>query len=192
MSTRSTISILKEDGSVEQIYAHWDGYISNNGVILFNYYQDNQKVKELINLGNLSSLQPEIYPTEDHSYDKPQSKVTIFYERDRGEDNAKAEKFDNLKSFLKEAELESYDYIYKEKNKKWYLLDAKENKLKSLKTLIKKEWKDIRPEYKKDFIQVVQQQKDDKVLNIDNLNNKTKVKIWAYKKKQFMVKEKLL
>lgn len=177
MSTTSTISILNEDGTIEQIYAHWDGYISNNGVILFNYYQNNQKVKELINLGNLSSLKPEIYPTEEHSFEKHQSKVTIFYERDRGESNAKAEKFDNLKSFKKKAELESYNYIYKENNKKWYLIDAKENKLKSLKTLIKKEWKDIKTEYKKDFIKVVQQQKDDKFLNTDNFSNKTKVKI---------------
>ena len=39
MGTRSTIAIQKLDGSVEQIYCHWDGYLDHNGTILKTEYR---------------------------------------------------------------------------------------------------------------------------------------------------------
>lgn len=77
MSTRSSISMIKEDGSVSQVYCHWDGYISNNGIILFNYYQNVDKIKKLISLGDMSSLKPEVEPNGYHTYNSPQDNVTI-------------------------------------------------------------------------------------------------------------------
>lgn len=56
MSTRSYIGIQHNDGSVDVIYCHSDGYLSNNGKLLFENYQDPEKVQELINLGGLSCL----------------------------------------------------------------------------------------------------------------------------------------
>lgn len=162
MGTRSSISIIKEDGSVSQVYCHWDGYISNNGVILFNYYQDVEKVKELVNLGDMSSLRSEIIPTGNHSYDNPQDNVTIFYGRDRGEDNTKPNHFKDVKEFLREGDFQGYDYVYKEKTKKWYLLDERENKLRALKGLVKKALPEIQNKYKKDFLNLLQQQKEEK------------------------------
>lgn len=60
MSTNSTISIQHKDGTIEQIYCHYDGYLSHNGKILLDFYTDRSKVEELIKLGGLSVLAPEI------------------------------------------------------------------------------------------------------------------------------------
>jgi hypothetical protein len=73
MSTRSRIAIEKQDGTVESIYCHFDGYISHNGEILQNYYSTREKMEKLIELGDISSL--ENTPEE-----------TVAYHRDRGED----------------------------------------------------------------------------------------------------------
>jgi len=56
MATRSRIGIVNSDGSVSHIYCHWDGYLEHNGKILYEHYQDEEKVKELIKLGKLSAL----------------------------------------------------------------------------------------------------------------------------------------
>lgn len=56
MSTRSTIEIQRTDGSRQRIYAHWDGYLSHNGHILYHKYDTAEKVEALIALGNISSL----------------------------------------------------------------------------------------------------------------------------------------
>jgi hypothetical protein len=72
MATRSRIAIEKQDGTVDSIYCHWDGYLSHNGKILFNHY-DNEKLEKLIGLGDISTLGES---TED----------TVAYCRDRGED----------------------------------------------------------------------------------------------------------
>ena len=40
MSTRSHIGIWNEDGSLDVIYCHWDGYPSYNGAVLFHHYQE--------------------------------------------------------------------------------------------------------------------------------------------------------
>ena len=63
MSTRSSIAIKHEDGSIDAIYCHNDGYLTNNGVILYKNYQDPAKVQQLINLGSISSLG--IVPNQD-------------------------------------------------------------------------------------------------------------------------------
>lgn len=69
MSTRSTIGIRHNDGSVNKIYCHWDGYLEWNGAILQKYYNTADKVEKLMSLGNLSSLGPEIGPDDPKAWD---------------------------------------------------------------------------------------------------------------------------
>lgn len=59
MSTRSYIG-KQEGDTVRFIHCHWDGYPSYNGKILLNHYQDENKVNQLLELGNLSHLGKEI------------------------------------------------------------------------------------------------------------------------------------
>ncbi|MCA1800185.1 MAG: hypothetical protein LC650_02720 [Actinobacteria bacterium] len=73
MGTRSAIALAHEDGTVEAIYCHWDGYVECNGRILDECYQDRSKVQELIDLGDLSALNDTAAECE-------------AYHRDRGED----------------------------------------------------------------------------------------------------------
>ena len=56
MGTRSNIGILNEDGTVDYIYCHWDGYISHNGKILNEYYSEEASVWGLIAAGDMSTL----------------------------------------------------------------------------------------------------------------------------------------
>lgn len=56
MGTRSTIGVLNTDGSVTAVYCHWDGYPEHNGKILIDNYTTEEKVRELIGLGSISSL----------------------------------------------------------------------------------------------------------------------------------------
>lgn len=77
MATRSRIAIENVDNTVTSIYCHFDGYLSHNGEILQNHFQDRDKVKQLIALGDLSCLGEDI---SEGAID------TIAYHRDRGED----------------------------------------------------------------------------------------------------------
>jgi hypothetical protein len=87
MSTRSTISIQTPEGDIRTIYCHYDGYLSHNGALLHTYYNTEEKVNALIDLGDLSSLREKLIPNQDapHSFVKPQEGVTVAYHRDRGE-----------------------------------------------------------------------------------------------------------
>jgi hypothetical protein len=72
MATRSRIAIENQDGTVNSIYCHFDGYVSSVGKTLFNHY-DQEKLTELIKLGDISVLGESTLDT-------------IAYCRDRGED----------------------------------------------------------------------------------------------------------
>jgi hypothetical protein len=86
MATRSRIAIENQDGTVKSIYCHWDGYLSNNGKILFDHF-DREKLEKLIELGDISSLGTLLEPTDpNHTFENPQKGVTVAYARDRGED----------------------------------------------------------------------------------------------------------
>jgi hypothetical protein len=90
MSTRSAIIIQTEDG-FEGVYCHSDGYPAGVGRTLLDHYQDRDKVRRLVALGDLSYLEERVEPdgSRPHSFDAPQSGVTVAYGRDRGEDGVK-------------------------------------------------------------------------------------------------------
>lgn len=132
MATRSTIAIEYPNGSVVQVYCHWDGYLDHNGKILFENYQDPAKVQRLIELGDISSLGPDI--GEKHEFDCPHKwgteeynqwmddkrKVTTFYGRDRGEDGTEARRYDSFADYRNNGSFEEYNYILRADGK-WYV-----------------------------------------------------------------------
>ena len=87
MATRSTIAVQHADGTVSQIYAHWDGYLSHNGRILFEAYNTQERAEALVALGDISSLDRSIEQPAGHSFNKPVEGCTVFYGRDRGEED---------------------------------------------------------------------------------------------------------
>lgn len=132
MATRSTIALEFADGTVGQVYCHWDGYLSNNGKILLNNYMDPFKVRELIDLGDVSSLGAEIGVK--HPFDNPASygspeyeaykeqygNMTKFYGRDRGEEGTKAKYFKDFEDYKANHQYEEYEYILR-KDGVWYV-----------------------------------------------------------------------
>jgi hypothetical protein len=109
MGTRSTIAIENADGSVTGIYCHWDGYLSNNGRILQDHYTDEAKVRELIALGDLSSLDAEIGVKTD--FNNAAKGQCVAYGRDRGETGCEARSAHNWRQFVTENGQE-YDYLF--------------------------------------------------------------------------------
>jgi hypothetical protein len=111
MGTRSTIALEFADGTVEQVYCHWDGYLSNNGRILKDSYMDPFKVKELLALGGFSSLEDTVEATAEQAYTQ------------RGEDLA-IEKYKDIQDYFKNVYGEEYDYILSmnwEGKAQWYV-----------------------------------------------------------------------
>jgi len=128
MSTRSLICIKKEN-TYEAIYCHWDGYPEHNGAILKNYYTDPNKIQQLIDLGDISSLESEI--GEKHNFNDNNNNWTTFYGRDRGEEDVNARivsRFEDLKEIASNHGAE-YVYIFENGNWKCYGYNWEEIKL---------------------------------------------------------------
>jgi hypothetical protein len=69
MATRSTIALEYADGSVDVIYCHWDGYLEHNGKLLVNHYSDPFLVRDMLDMGSVSSLAETLESTEFHHRD---------------------------------------------------------------------------------------------------------------------------
>ena len=136
MATRSTIALEFADGTVQQVYCHWDGYLSNNGQILLKHYSDPFKLRERIDLGDISSLKPTVGTKHAFSqfeqnklssedYDKLYGDMTTFYGRDRGESGTEAKKFANFAEYVSEHAYEEYEYILRQIDGKavWFVAD---------------------------------------------------------------------
>lgn len=90
MSTNATIIARDSKGVRKAIYLHWDGYPSRALDILNRYYTDHEKVADLIELGDISTLRPLVHPKGPHSFNDPEPNVTVAYGRDRGEEGTEA------------------------------------------------------------------------------------------------------
>jgi hypothetical protein len=86
MATRSTIALEYADGSVGVIYCHWDGYLEHNGKILLGHYMDPFKVRDLLDMGSVSSLGETLEATE-------------FHHRDMGREIMPAERAESFESY---------------------------------------------------------------------------------------------
>ena len=132
MGTRSTIALEFADGSVGQVYSHWDGYLSHNGKILLNHYMDPFKVRELIENGDVSSLGSEIgvkHPFDNHArfgtpeYEEYKAKygnMCKFYMRDRDEEGVEARYFKDFADYEQNHDYQEYEYILRNDGV-WYV-----------------------------------------------------------------------
>ena len=121
MGTRSTIALEYADGTVQQVYCHWDGYLEHNGKILAEHYNNPFILRDLIDLGDVSSLRPTVGTKHNFShfgtaldqkeYDALYGEMTTFYGRDRGEDGVSAKKFKDFADYKANHQYEEYEYI---------------------------------------------------------------------------------
>jgi hypothetical protein len=121
MGTRSTIALEFADGSVSQVYCHWDGYLDHNGAILKEHYSDPFKLQQLIDQGDLSSLRPnvgekhafsqfELRAEEVAGYKLLTEDMCTFYARDRGEE-LNVRRYKDSDEYFDTCQQEEYDYI---------------------------------------------------------------------------------
>ena len=135
MATRSTIALEFADGTIGQVYCHWDGYLAHNGKMLMEYYSNPFILRDLIDLGSLSSLRPQIGTK--HPFSMFEANMTqdefanlyrdmcTFYGRDRGEGEYQATYFTDYEHFLVDGQAEEYDYILRNVNgvATWFVSD---------------------------------------------------------------------
>ena len=130
MATRSTIAVQRKDGTVAQVYCHWDGYLENNGVLLVNNYDTAAKVEELLSLGDISSLGScigERHPFDTFNKDKMSAEDialaeradsegwTLYYGRDRGEKDCEPRVFKDVAEYEKTGDsgmFEEFNYLF--------------------------------------------------------------------------------
>ena len=126
MGTRSMIAIQNPySKDVRAVYCHWDGYLEHNGAILQKHYAASSKVNNLIALGDISSLRPEIgekhafsrleTPMDEEVYEKLYGNMTTFYGRDRGETGVEFNVFPTLKAAEECYTWSEYFYCFKYK-----------------------------------------------------------------------------
>lgn len=141
MSTRSLIGLKNaETNTVKYIYCHFDGYPEYVGSILKTSYNTEEKIEEMLKLGDLSSLGYTLEPSEltkrfgfngplsDKFQKLPEeeqeklkndhysSNYTTAYGRDRGEDGVEARTVTTQKYLS----FDSTDFIYLFDKGEWY------------------------------------------------------------------------
>lgn len=145
MATRSTIALEYADGTVDQIYCHWDGYIEHNGMILFEHYKDPFKVQQLMDLGDMSTLKEEIGVTHPFSssgiamsceeYEAQFGKMCTFYGRDRGETGVSAKRFSSFEDYKNSHQYQEYEYILRTDGQ-WYVCRGNNKQYQSLEDFV--------------------------------------------------------
>ena len=132
MATRSTIAMKTEDGKVRSIYCHWDGYVGYNGKMLNDEYTDPVKVKQLIDLGDISSLRANIGEKHpfDRNHDEPEldqmyEEWTTAYHRDREEDWARVapQTYETVGDWVSEFDM-GVEYYYLFDGRDWLVHSA--------------------------------------------------------------------
>jgi len=146
MATRSTIALEFADGTVQQVYCHWDGYLAHNGKMLLEHYSNPFILRDLIDLGGLSSLRATIGTKHAFSqFDLPKEEVEAFikrtenmctfYARDRSE-KLVVHKFVDFQDYLAHHSYEEYEYILR-RDGNWYV--KQDNEFELLETALAKE-----------------------------------------------------
>lgn len=120
MATRSIIAYLENNEIYHAIYCHWDGYLSNNGRILKHYYNTEDKVRELIQQGDLKSLGNTIEETDSY--------------RSHGHSETEARQFSSIHEIVDDNPSCEWVYIYEGLAKKWRVVGTRdyENRYKAI------------------------------------------------------------
>jgi hypothetical protein len=137
MGTRSRIAVMHGD-NCKSIYCHWDGYLEYNGSILQKHY-DSAKANNLVALGDLSSLKPEIGEAHPFSkfglkeedpdfnemmalYEKAEALGwCTFYQRDRGEKNVEFQTDTDFDAFIERVQGCCAEWYYIMRDGVWYV-----------------------------------------------------------------------
>ena len=117
MSTRSTIAIENADGSIEKVYAHFDGYLSHMGFMLNTYFNSPDKVRTLIAGGDLSGIDNNGKPNHYRDMEGHQNEEPMFSPY-----NNHAEYVASIDALFHE-----FNYLFR-RNGKWEVIEGRNRK----------------------------------------------------------------
>ena len=140
MGTHSRIGVMHGD-KVKSVYCHWDGYLEHNGQVLEQYY-DSAKANQLVALGDMSTLRPQIGekhafsqfdlpPEEVEAYKELTRDWCTFYGRDRGEVSV-WKVANTFEEFLDQADGCGAEFYYIMKDGVWYFGNSNTSPLMGL------------------------------------------------------------
>ena len=95
MATRSTVAKVNEDGTVTQIYIHWNGDLEGVGAELLENYNTPQEIDALLADGDHSEL----------------CNTPVSY-RSRGYSDVDARSFFDRQAYLAQGQAEEFNYLY--------------------------------------------------------------------------------
>src|SRR5438128_2400540 len=122
MSTRSRIAMTTAQGGFRSVYCHNSGSLKGPcgvGYTLLTHYKEREKVEQLMELGHLSVLGPEI--GRKHNGTKRMSDLAameryanwcLAYRRDRGDPDVDAEEHAVFEELVQAAEDSDAEYLY--------------------------------------------------------------------------------
>lgn len=110
MGTRSAIGFAEFDGSVRAIYCHYDGYLEHNGRILNEYYDSIEAVEELLDMGDVVSLESTLDGCK-------------FFARDNKAKNVDAQDFKDVSEFFEHYSNMGCEYFYLFDGEQWLVGD---------------------------------------------------------------------
>ncbi len=127
MSTSCLIAKQVNEQDFLIIYCHSDGYLTHNGALLVDFYDTEEKVDELLKLGDLSQLKEKMYPNPlyPHTFEERQEGVCVAYGRDRGDEDADA-KMISIDEFIGPENMIQYMYVF-DLDQRWKYFEIHES-----------------------------------------------------------------
>lgn len=145
MGTRSRIAVMHGE-IAKSIYCHWDGYLEHNGAILLEHY-DSSKANQLVALGDMSALRPEI--GEKHAFSqfelegmdreefvRTTENMCTFYGRDRGEEGTEWKVAHTFAEFFEQVDNCGGEWYYVMQDGAWYCGNTYESDVRFYKKLV--------------------------------------------------------
>ena len=115
MATRSRIGLQLSDDSIVSVYCHYDGYPAHNGRVLRTHFDTIEKVRELIDGGDMSCTRTNVGWNNETL-----PEVGPLYYSARGED-CPPRHDETMTEFFNNGE--EFGYIYQ--NGEWFCYDTK-------------------------------------------------------------------
>ena len=110
MSTHSNIIVHRADGTWKRVYCQFDGYLEHHGPILLGHYGTQETAERLVQPGDMSHLDVRCDGAPGHSYDNPVKGQTVYYGRDRGEEDTEGQVGESYSSIAHD--LENHVYVW--------------------------------------------------------------------------------
>lgn len=120
MGTSANIVALHSSGRWGVTYVNYDGYPSGVGIMLHDHYTDQAKVDLMLQWGHMSELDMDPTAPEGHSYKTPTAGHSVYYGRDRGEEDVDTDYYDSFPEAWGNAQNNGGQYTYAWDGNAWH------------------------------------------------------------------------